>query len=90
MMKYVARVNKVLHTGIHKLGFKTEQGEMITQNMPLPDYVEIEVSERDAMLYRYQNDGTFCGDTWHEDLQSAKNQAEYEYGISEEEWTISR
>jgi hypothetical protein len=38
------------------------------------------------MLYRYQDDGTFCGDTWHETFEDAKHQALYEYGIAEDAW----
>jgi hypothetical protein len=85
-MKYIAKVDEVLHSGIHKWSTQIGASEFISKDMPLPDYVEIVVSVHDAMLFRYQNDGTFCGDTWHEDLQSAKAQALYEYGIPEDAW----
>lgn len=51
--------------------------------MALPDRVEIE-PEPDGghcMMYRYGLTGEFCGDTWHEDLDAAFLQAEYEYGL---------
>jgi hypothetical protein len=87
-MKYAARVHEVLQTGIHKWVTQKQSGEFVASAMPCPDYVEIDVSPQDAMLYRYQNDGTFCGDTWHEDLQAAKAQALYEYGIPENAWSV--
>ncbi len=57
--------------------------------MPLPDVLII---ERDIspdpgfMLYRYTKSGTFAGDTWHENLEDAKHQAEFEYGNTLGEW----
>ncbi len=85
-MKYTARVEQILQTGIHRLVTKDGDGEFVSDPMPLPDYVEIEASDNEAMLYRYQDDGTFCGDTWHETLQAAKAQAAYEYGIPDHAW----
>lgn len=38
------------------------------------------------MAYRYKDDGTFCGDSWHENVAFAKYNAEYEYGITASEW----
>jgi hypothetical protein len=34
------------------------------------------------MMYRYTHDGQFCGDTWHETLAAAFEQAEFEYGLT--------
>ena len=31
------------------------------------------------MLFRYTSSGEFAGDTWHESLDQAKDQAEFEY-----------
>ena len=86
-MKYSAKVEQILQDGIHKVVVAFRDIEMIANNMPLPTRVEIEVGETgDAMLYRYQDDGTFCGDTWHETFEDAKHQASYEYGIAEDAW----
>ncbi len=86
-MKYVAKVHKVLRPGIHKL-VTQQDGSITTADMPLPDYIEINESPHNAMLYRYQNDGTFCGDTWHGNLAAAKAQARYEYGTLESDWRV--
>ena len=36
-------------------------------------------------LYRYNKDG-FFGDTWHETLNEAKDQAKFEFGIEPDWW----
>jgi hypothetical protein len=38
------------------------------------------------MVYRYTAQGDFAGDTWHEDIEQAKEQAEFEYGDALGEW----
>jgi hypothetical protein len=86
-MKYIARVEKILQTGIHKLVTHIRDGELIMQAMPLPDFLEIHATaDAHALLYRYRDDGAFCGDSWHENLEAAMEQAKYEYGIHESEW----
>jgi hypothetical protein len=39
-----------------------------------------------AMLYRYTADGADCGDTWHEDVEAAKEQAAWEYDDAQGMW----
>jgi hypothetical protein len=38
------------------------------------------------MLDRYTVSGSAAGDTWHENLDHAKGQAEFEYGEAVSEW----
>ncbi len=58
-----------------------------TKSMPWPEVVVLEESSGESvMVYRYRRDGTFCGDTWHEDLAAAKDQASFEYGDRLGEW----
>ena len=38
------------------------------------------------MMFRYAADGTFAGDTWHESIADAYEQAEYEYQGVLSEW----
>jgi len=38
------------------------------------------------MMYRYKDDKTFCGDTWHENIAAAMHCADYEYGIKDSAW----
>ena len=88
-MKYVAPVTRILQDGIHTVVTGFHENKFISAALPMPTRVEIEIDQAGhAMLYRYQNDGTFCGDTWHETLEDAMHQADYEYGISAEAWQL--
>ncbi len=89
-MKFTARVAQVLRSGIHKIAVDRRDTEFVFADLPRPTYVEIKVDDAGhAMLYRYRDDGTFCGDTWHESLHDAQEQATHEYGISEPAWQIA-
>jgi hypothetical protein len=44
-MKYIAKVEQILHDDIHKVVVAFHDNEMIANNMPLPTRVEIEVGE---------------------------------------------
>jgi hypothetical protein len=54
--------------------------------MPWPVALVIEESAADAMLFRYAPDGTFAGDTWHETVEDAKDQAAFEYDALVSGW----
>ncbi len=89
-MKFTARVEKILQSGIHRIAVDRRDTDFVFADLSLPTYVEIEVDDAGhAMLYRYRDDGAFCGDTWHETLQDAKNQATFEYGILESAWRLA-
>lgn len=56
---------------------------------PVADVLVLEAANTEGegvMLYRYTTGGIFCGDTWHESAQDAKDQARYEYGDALEGW----
>ncbi len=40
------------------------------------------------MMYRYTDAGEICGDTWHPNLMDAFAQAEFEYGLSERDFSL--
>ncbi len=55
--------------------------------LPLPDVVLIKKPPSEgAVLCRYTRSGEFCGDTWHEAIDQAKEQADLEYGSALGEW----
>ncbi|HEY3322431.1 MAG TPA: hypothetical protein VGP72_18355 [Planctomycetota bacterium] len=88
-MKYVARVTKVLHTGIHTVGGVRDGKIETVANLPLPTFVEIELDagpDGPCMFYRYTDDGQFCGDTWHQTLADAFEAAAFEYGLTENDF----
>jgi hypothetical protein len=92
-MKYTARVKQVLVSGIHKWARRDSAGQVQNVDMPNPDYVVIDAGTGDntsCMMYRCKDDGTFCGDTWHEDVASAKHQAEREYGLADGDWAAQK
>ena len=89
-MKYVARVRTVLRN-INKVGGLVEGEIRAVADMPLPDRVEIipEPADGSFMLFRYTKDGEDCGDTWHETLQDAFDQAAFEYGLAQSDFLTS-
>jgi hypothetical protein len=54
--------------------------------LPLPHILLLEEEPQATYLYRFTEDGTFCGDTWHETLDDAFAQAVYEYGDALGAW----
>lgn len=90
MTKLVASVTEVLRAGIHKIGGVQEGAPRPIADLPLPNRVEIEMEgERQdpCMMYRYTDAGEFCGDTWHETLDAAFDEAKSEYGLVEDDFT---
>ena len=90
VIKLVAKVERVVRAGIHKMGSVGERGEIRSAgDLPLPSRVEIEFDagrDGSCTMYRYTDCDVFCGDTWHEDLAEAFGQANFEYGLSEKDF----
>lgn len=40
----------------------------------------------DILLFRFTETGEYAGDTWHQSIEEAKAQAEFEYGIAGDAW----
>ena len=55
-------------------------------DMPSARYVLVEELDEGHFLFRFASDGSDGGDTWHESLEHALEQAEFEYGLSEDAW----
>jgi hypothetical protein len=92
-MKYTARIKQVLKSGIHKIGAVVAGEVKTVSEMPLPNYIVIELDggpEEPCMMYRYTDAGEFCGDTWHETLKHAFSQAEFEYGLRESDFKATQ
>jgi hypothetical protein len=87
-VKYVARVARVLKS-IHTVGSIVDNELAKGQQMGRPDYVEIEPEggpDEPCMMFRYTDAGEFCGDTWHQTFADAIHQAEYEYGLTRQDF----
>lgn len=50
------------------------------EQMPAPAVLVIEPDPSGFYLFGYAADGSFAGDTWHEDLEAAQGQATFAYG----------
>jgi hypothetical protein len=90
-MKNVARVDRVLQPGIHKVAEIRDGDVHPIADMPHPVRVEIELQagpEQPCMMYRYTSADELCGDTWHATLADAFHQAKFEYGLSQADFSV--
>jgi len=73
---------------IHFLGLPPEltSGVDYRERLPWPRVVLIEEKTSGVFLIRFTADGKVCGDTWHQSIDEAKEQAVFEYGDLLAEW----
>lgn len=85
-MKLRATVRSVTGRTRHLLG-EPNSGEISR----LPDPVTVVVLEQDGAFYllRLDAEGECIADTWHKTLEAAKAQANFEFGINENDWSSS-
>ena len=85
MMRLRATVRTVTGRTRHLLGWAAPNGIGTTQ---LPDPIAVEIVEQDGafFLFRLGPNGHCIADTWHQTLDEAKQQANFEYGIEESDW----
>jgi hypothetical protein len=85
-VKLKAKVVKVLGRTRHAQGHM--EGDRVVDDgvLPAPAWVQIE-PDGDAYLLVYLDaNGDSITDTWHQTLDDAKGQAEFEFGITEPDW----
>jgi hypothetical protein len=71
----------------HYAGFpKSLAIDSTPRSLPSPDFLVIEETKEGFYLIRYTRSGEFGGDTWHQSLEDAKDQATYEFRDSLTEW----
>jgi len=51
-------------------------------------YLIVAIHPDGPMIYRYADDWQFAGDTWHENLESALEQIEFEFAVSNLQWKM--
>jgi hypothetical protein len=61
-------------------------GQDDRERLPGPRVVVIKEDPDGIFLYRYTEDGSVVGDTWHQSVDEAKEQASFEYGELLNEW----
>jgi hypothetical protein len=54
--------------------------------MPPARYVLVEQLDEGHFLFRFASDGSDGGDTWHQSLEQALEQAAFEFGLTEDAW----
>ena len=85
-MKLRADVRKDLGKVKHAWGTVVDGQPVEAERMPPAVWVEIEEVDGRFMMYRYGAGGEFAGDTWHESIEDAMEDAKYEYEIGEGDW----
>jgi hypothetical protein len=85
MMPLRATVRTVSGRTTHLQGMPAPGGIEIAR---LPDPVAVEVVEHDGafLLLRLDRAGHCIADTWHETLEAAREQANFEFGVEESDW----
>jgi hypothetical protein len=61
-------------------------GKDTRQEMGTAYFLTIEEEADQIFLYRFGKDGACVGDTWHRNVDEAKEQALYEYGDAVGQW----
>lgn len=70
-----------------KVGVLGPNGLDTKGDLPVAFRVEIVTTGDGIYLIRYDKDGEFCGDTWHQSINEAKEQACFEFNISANDWS---
>jgi hypothetical protein len=72
----------------HYIGFPPAitDGEDTRQQLPGATLLVILEKGSGVFLVRFTSDGEFAGDTWHETIDDAKHQAEFEFGDGISAW----
>lgn len=71
-----------------RVGFPRSLTGAIPSALSWPRVLVIEFRLDGIFLIRYSDDRGFAGDTWHQSLEDARNQAAEEYGHQLGDWTV--
>lgn len=72
----------------HRAGLPPELTDGVDErsSLPYPRVLLIELRPDGVFLVRYGEGSVFAGDTWHQTVGEAKEQAEEEYGLALGSW----
>jgi hypothetical protein len=85
MKNIFARV-KVAHGNAKNIAGQWGEDEFRQRMLPVPSFLEMVEQHGAIYLLRLDADGEYLTDTWHETIDAAKQQASFEFGISEGDW----
>ena len=86
MVTLSAKVQHLTGATKHTVGVLSANGPKPMLELKKAVTVEITANEEGVFLFRFDRDGTFCGDTWHQSVVDAKKQAKAEFNILETDW----
>ena len=84
-MRLRATVRSVTGETTHLQGVR-RAGELEVTPVPDPKAVEVVEQEGAVYLLRLDGQGQCVADTWHESVEAAKAQANFEFGIEDGDW----
>jgi hypothetical protein len=84
-MRLRATVRKVTGNTTHLQGVRPA-GDLEVTRVPDPKTVEVVEQEGAIYLLRLDDRGECIADTWHETVEAAKAQANFEFGIEDGDW----
>jgi hypothetical protein len=87
-MRFRATVVKATGKTVHGLGTLRDGLPVIVQKLPTPAWVEIAEEKEGFFLLHFDENREFFSDTWHESLDEAKRQAEFEFSIPSDGWIV--
>lgn len=85
-MKMMALVTKDLKNCVHKKGLVREDSVPSIESLPTPKALLIEDGDNGFYLYYLNHKGEIQADGWHTSINSAMEQAFFEFAITREEW----
>jgi len=85
-MRLRAHVRRSTGRTVHTLGTLVDGQPVPTERLPLPRWLEITEGDGGYCLLHFDANGNCFADTWHATLEAAKSQAEFEFGIKQDEW----
>jgi hypothetical protein len=86
-MKLIADVKSFPNRVTHGVGTIVDEVPRLIEEFPKASRVEIEDDCGGFYLIRYDENNEFAGDTWHETIETAKRQGQFEFGIADADWT---
>jgi hypothetical protein len=86
-MKLRAHVRRITGATTHSIGRIENDMPVPGTPLPGPTYVEIVGADGAFYLFRYNDAGEFGGDTWHQSIEEAQDQAKFEYEIEASDWS---
>ena len=91
-MKWQAAVRRATGQVRHYVGPVARQDGTLGGALMSPA-VRVEIEEDQTgtgnfFLLRYGLKDEFAGDTWHQTLDEAKEQAEFEFGVAKSDWEV--